>query len=387
MKSTNGGTVSQHTTGAVTVAYVIFGLAMGGAEMVLLELVKGLDRSRFRPVVISLAPPAALSEAFAAHGVEVHHLGMVRIDQSPLTLLKAWRLVRRLKPAIVHGVMFYGDFTARLLKLTGATSRTVGAFHSTYIGAKWCETALRLTDGYADAVTAVSSAVAEAQIAAKSIRPEKITVIPNGIDLRRFDRPSPDVLTALRARFGLQENDRVLLAVGRLEREKNHALLLRVFARLRQTRENIRLLVLGGGSLDEPLQRQASDLGVASSVCFAGPVSDVGPTFHLAEWFVLSSSLEGLPLVVLEAMAASRSMVLTRVGGIPEVIEHDKTGILVPPDDDDLLFEALSEALDRDEASRDRLGAAARAHVEAHFSMQHMVTRHQALYEELLCRA
>jgi glycosyltransferase involved in cell wall biosynthesis len=370
-----------------TVAYVIFGLACGGAEMVLLELVRGLDRSRYRPVVISLAPPAELSRAFEDSGVELHHLGLRRIHQAPLIFAKALRLVRRLRPDLLHGVLFYGDFTARLLAMLGAAPRVVSAIHSTVVGPRWHAELLRITDRFADSVTAVSDAVARARLEAGTVSADKLTVIPNGIDLARFARPTEVELGALRERFGLAAGDRVMLSVGRLEPEKNHEMLLRVFARVRARFPDALLLIVGSGGLQAALERRAIELAIESRVRLVGHVSPVAPIYHLAELFVLASRFEGLPMVVLEAMAAGLPMVLTSVGGIPEVVEDGRTGWLVPAGDEAQLEAALVRALGAPAAEREAIARAAASDVRARFGMERMVSSTEQLYDALLADA
>lgn len=367
-----------------TIVYTVFSAAQAGAEMVLLELVSSLDRRRFRPVVVTLAGAGPLTPSFEAAGVEIHHLGMTRAAQAPLTLLRAVRLVRQLRPDIVHGVLFYGDITARALRFFGATPHVVSWVHSTYVGGRWPELAMRLSDGCSDAVTAVSHKVADAQIAARSIAARKVSVIENGIDFGRFQRPSDAELSALRSRFGIREDERVLLCVGRLAAEKDHAQLLRAFAAVGQQISNLRLLLAGSGPLEAELKEQARQLGVSERVSFVGAVSPVGPVFFLAELFVLASWLEGLPMVVLEAMAAGCPMVLTRVGGIPEVVEDGRTGLLVPPKDEGALTAALLRALCADAAQKRAWADAAREEALRRFSVERMVERTQAVYEHVL---
>jgi glycosyltransferase involved in cell wall biosynthesis len=246
---------------------------------------------------------------------------------------------------------------------------------------------MRVTDPWADAVTAVSALVAKARIEARTTSEDKITVIPNGVDPKRFARPEASALELLRQRFRFSAEDRVLLCVGRLEPEKNHVLLLRVFARLRAQFPQLKLLLAGSGRLESELRALAGELGVRDEVVFAGQVAPVAPLFHLAEWFVLASSLEGLPMVVLEAMAARLPMIVTQVGGIPEVIEDGRTGWLVPPCDEAAFESALVHALRLPPGERARVAEAAHCEVERRFSVRGMVEATEALYERLLGEA
>lgn len=368
------------------VLYVIFGLGMGGAERVLFELASGLDRNEFEPHVLSLAPPDALSAQFEAAGVPVHHLGLKSIQQAPLILLAAIRQSRRLRPDIIQGVLAYGDMTARIIGLCLRRARVVSAVHSVSVGGKHRLLAMRYTDALTDAVTAVSQAVADAHHAARSISPRKTTVIPNGISLDRFVPPPQEELDALRARFGILHGARVVLNVGRLAPVKNHASLLRVFARLTQQVPNLCLLIAGGGKLESELKQQAADLRVTNQVVFAGQVDPVAPLFHLAEVFVLASKWEGLPMVLLEAMASGALVVSTGVGGIPEVLKHEHNGLLAPPSDEPALERALLAALSKTAEESKPLREQAKAAVAAQFSTARMVEQTALLYRQLLGR-
>jgi len=371
----------------IRVLYVIFGLAMGGAETVLFELANGLDRKEFEPMVLSLSPPAALSEKFAAAGIPVHYLALKRLEQAPLTLLRAIRMARQLNPDILQGVLFYGDITARLIRLAWHKPVVVSALHSIGVSRRAYLYAMRYTDGLSDAITAVSCAVADAHVAEGSISREKTTVIANGINVSRFERPTEIELAKLRQQFNIPSGRRVLLCVGRLDPVKNHALLLRAFAALNRRVPNLCLLLAGGGRIEGELRAQVAELGLTDQVIFAGEVYPVDPLFHLADVFVLASSREGLPMVVLEAMAAGSAIVCTSVGGIPEVISSGNNGILVPSEDAPALEQALRNLLEAPESERRRLGEQARADVIDRYGTARMVERTVGLYRSLLARA
>jgi glycosyltransferase involved in cell wall biosynthesis len=232
----------------------------------------------------------------------------------------------------------------------------------------------------------VSGAVAEAHVAARTIQRRKTTVIENGVDVQRFARPADADLSQLRERLGITPNQRVLLCVGRLAAAKNHALLLRVFAKLYKRVPNACLLLAGGGPLEAQLRAQAAELDITAGVIFAGTIDPIAPLFHLAEVFVLASSYEGLPMVVLEAMASGAAIVCTSVGGIPEVIANGESGLLVPSDDELALESALRGLLEGPENERRRLGDRAKADAIAKFSTERMVERTANLYRSLAVR-
>ncbi len=187
----------------------------------------------------------------------------------------------------------------------------------------------------------------EASLLVPSIA-SKSAFIPNGVDLqilRRvagYDRPFPNPF---------------LLSVGRLESVKGHDVLLRAFSILAPFRPDLRLVIAGDGSRRRELDALAAELGVAERVVFCGPVGrdEVGRLLATCEFVVVPSRSEGRGLFVLEAMAMGKAVVASRVGGIPEIVHADQTGILVPPDDPDALARAVSSLLDHPER-RDELG-------------------------------
>jgi glycosyltransferase involved in cell wall biosynthesis len=349
--------------------------------MVLLELIRGLDRRRFRPIVVSLQAPAVLSNQFRAAGADVHHFNMSKPAQAPLVVARVARLARSLRPDILHGVMFYGDFVCRALKAVVPGVRVVGAIHSTHIGPPAWSLLLRLTDPFVEAVTAVSDVVAQTHRTQRTTNPEKLVVIQNGIDENRFGRPSDVELERLRQELAV-ENAPVLLAVGRLEKEKNFFLLLAAFARLKVP--GAVLVLVGDGSQRRALELEARRRGVEGEVRFLGHVDPVNPLFHLADVFVMSSDVEGLPLVMLEAMAAGVPMVLTNVGGIPDVAAHEETALLVEAGDAEALAAAIARVLAMSKDERARYTTAARAVFRQRFSVRRMVEDSEALYSRLL---
>lgn len=215
-------------------------------------------------------------------------------------------------------------------------------------------------------IVAVSEAVKRALVA-QGADPGRVRVIPGGVDLSQYESQAPLA-------------PGVLGALGRLQTEKGFDVLLRSLAELRG---EARLLLGGEGLLAQELPRLAAELGVADAVEFRGFVTDV-PGF-LAETgvFVLSSRSEGLGLVLVEAMAAGRPVVATRVGGVPEVVVDGETGLLVEPENPGALAAAVRRLL-ADPALAARMGQGGRRRAQEHFSARRMAELTAAMYEELL---
>lgn len=216
----------------------------------------------------------------------------------------------------------------------------------------------------------------------REVGENKLLVIPNGIDTSRFSAV-PSVRSAVQHELGLPLNARVIGTVGRLSRPKSHDVLLRAAAPMLAGSEGARLLFVGDGPERGNLERLAARLGVSDHVVFTGNRDDVARLLNAMDVFVLSSRSEGLPLVVIEAMATKLPVVASAVGGVPSVIDHEQTGLLVSTSDDLALRIAIGQVLGNEDFARG-LGHRARAVVMERFSSQQMCRAHLSLYSRLL---
>jgi len=207
-------------------------------------------------------------------------------------------------------------------------------------------------------------------------------VIVNGVDPAPYRAPVD--LTALRACLGIGAHPGPIIGwVGRLAPEKGLIHLIRAVARLRQEMPEVLTLLAGEGDLRGALESEIRSLGLKSQVLFLGARSDVPALMRLFDVFALPSLREGMPLVLLEAMAASVPIVATSVGGNPEVVRHGATGLLVPPADPDALAAALRRVLSSKELRSEYAAEASRV-FEERFTLRRTISSYQTIYEELL---
>jgi glycosyltransferase involved in cell wall biosynthesis len=213
-------------------------------------------------------------------------------------------------------------------------------------------------------------------LVAQGVERGRITVLHNGVGAPAF---APAAIAAVRRSLGLTGGERVVLAVGRLSREKGHTHLIHAAARWRA---DARLVIVGEGPERRDLERLARSLGLGRSVMFTGPTSDVGPFYGLADVLVLPSLSEGSPNVLLEGMSCGLPIVATLVGGVPEIATHNVTALLGRPGSPAFLATAVDRLLaDRELAAR--LGAAARATVRSRYTREQRAERLSGLYREL----
>jgi glycosyltransferase involved in cell wall biosynthesis len=284
-------------------------------------------------------------------------------------------VVRARRPDVIHGYLFGPNLFAALAgRLCGVRAvivakRNVDAFET---GRQIV--VQRLAHRLATHVTAVSETVARTSVAL-GVPPGRVTVIPNGVDLTRFE-----VAPATRAELGLAEGVPVLGSVGCLELRKDHATLFDALERLAARGLVFQGMLVGEGRERTALERRASQLG--RTVRFLGERRDVERLLPVMDVFVLSSREEGIPNALLEAMAAGRACVATAVGGTPEVLADGRTGWLVPPADPEALAVALAEALEN-RAEATRRARAAREETASTRSVAAMTRRFEEFYERV----
>ncbi|MCX2980818.1 glycosyltransferase [Halieaceae bacterium IMCC14734] len=349
----------------VRVLQIIKGLGLGGAERVVCDIVRTLDHSRYELTVAYLLPHKnALVAELEALGVEVVCLSEGD-GMGVASSLRLWRLLSSKQFDLVHahlpstGIwlrLFRPFFSFRLLY----TEHNLWSSYGLLI--RWLN---RLT--YPLNSVSMSCSVQVWRSAG-----ERGIVIRNGIDLDRF-QVSPAKDMAGNARIC------VAICVANLNPKKNHAMLLEAVATM-PLREGFRLLLVGqDGHCREALEGQAAALGLSDIVIFHGPSADVVGLIAGADIFVLSSQFEGLPISLLEAMAAGLPAVCTNVGGISEALIDGETGYLVAKSDTERFSLRLSELVDNESKRRD-FGAAARKRAELNFGLEKMVASLDAIY-------
>ncbi len=353
---------------------------IGGAERQVLAQATGLRRRGWNVTVLALAGTGGeAAAALGRDGIGYLSLEMRKglVDPRGWLRLLAW--LRKNKPDMVHAHLPHAAWMARASHIMVRSPIVVDTIHSASTGGWPRRFGYRLTRSLPDCVVAVSDAAGESHVNAGMVDPQRLKVIPNGVDIRAW-RPDASNRETLRHDFGLG-NEFVWLAAGRLEPVKDYATMLRAFAKLP---EPARLLIAGAGPEQQELELLAERLGVAGQVRFLGFVPDVRPWMQAADGLILTSRWEGLPMAVLEAGACELPQVATRVSGTCEAIEDGVTGLLAGPGDDAGLAEAMNRLMAMPREERRWMGARARQRVIERFSLDIALDRHEELYRELL---
>lgn len=372
---------------ALNVAHVVLSLDFGGMERVVLELVREGFRRGQRPSVICLMRKGTLASQVEALGAEVVCLD--KPDGLRFEMIGRIReALRRLRPDVVHthqiGALLYAGPAARREGVPAVVhtehidnvAKAIGIAKKMRVRAVWS-----VAGRYAGRFVCVSDDIAGSVVRNSAVARKKVFVVPNGIDTEAFtDGTAAD---ALRGSLGIPLGAQVIGSIGRLNEVKRQDLLIRSFADVSGRAPQAHLLLVGDGPEMASLRQLAKELAVADRVHFAGYQSRPQDYLQVMDVFALTSRLEGMPLVILEAWAASRPVVASQVGGVGRLIEHDRTGFLFGSGDQAALTDGL-DALLSDRSYARRLAELGRLRVCAEFDTRVMAGAYEAIYRELL---
>ena len=360
---------------AVRVMHVVYTLRTGGMEMGVVKLVNGLDRSRVRSSICSTKPAGEI-KALVDPSVPVFELAR-RSGNDVHVVADLYRLFRRERPHVVHthgwGTLLEGLVAARLARVP----IVVHGEHGTLQLRAYQRPLQRWGWSAADRVLSVSSVLAARMAATTGFPTARITTIHNGVHLERFHVSGRD---RARASLGLPQGAQIVGTVGRLVPVKDQATLVDAVAELGKSGVAATLVIAGDGPERARLEARAVARGV--DLRLLGYRPDVEQVLAALDVFVLSSTSEGLSTTILEAMAAGRPVVATRVGGAEEMIADGVTGVLVPPSDPSALAGALRRGLGAADGGA-AMGAAARQRVETEFTLAGMMQRYERMYIEV----
>lgn len=354
-----------------------------GGEAYLVRLARALDRHRFRLAVV-VPEPGPLLDRLVALGVPTRTVPLAGRLVSPRALAGLVRVLCTLRPAVVQS---HGARTNVYTRLAGRLARVpvvLSTVHNSLfdyevhpLRRRAYVLAESATSVLADRVIAVSGAVARDLVRRYRMAPARVVTVRNGIDADAFlpSRPTE----AVRRELGLAPGDRPVAVVARFTEQKGHVHLLEALPAVAARVPAVRCLLVGDGPLRPALEARAAALGLAGLCRFTGARDDVADLLAAAEIAVLPSRSEGLPFVLLEAMALGKPVVATAVGGVPEVVENGDTGLLVASGDVPGLAAALTRLLAEPEAAR-AMGARGAARVRRDFPLAGMARALEALY-------
>ncbi len=355
----------------ILILHVIDSLRPGGAEKIVYNLATRIDKSRFAVSVCSFddTRDTFIARSLEKSGVRISFLGR-RSGFDPALPVKIRSYIRRNAIDIVHchiGGEFYGHIGA-----TATRARVLTTLHGIFPYSLKRKALIRFLNVFKRNYKVAVSRELESLYSCDYL-------IYNGIDIPAAgEEETRDV-----QEFNLSPTDILVGIIGRLSEVKNHKNFLDAARIVSDRTDGVKFLIVGSGPLKGELEDYAGELGIGERTVFTGYREDIDSLIGMIDISVLSSDSEGLPMVVLESMAAAKPVVATEVGGIPELITDGETGVLVRPKDPAALAGAILRLVE-DEDLRKTMGGAAKVRIEDVFSTETMIERYEDLYGILM---
>lgn len=391
--ATHRPSTSTHESGRQLslVAHIINRLAIGGLENGLVNLINHMPSGCYRHVIVCLTDASDFREQLRDKSIRIVTLHK-RDGHDMGCYFRMWKTLRSLKPAIVHTRNLPTLEFAVIALAAGVAGRVHGEHGRDMYDLDGSNPKYRLIRKALRPMihhfTAVSQDLSNWLIDSIGVHPTRVSQIYNGVNVERF-YPRSGARPAI-GPTGFMGSDNILVGtVGRMQEVKDQVTLVRAFIHLINQapswRNVVRLVIIGDGPLRKVSLDLLNEAGVGSLAWLPGERADVPEIMRNLDLFVLPSKAEGISNTILEAMASGLPVVATHVGGNPELVEAGRTGMLVPPGDPPALAEAIDSYLRRRHLLAEH-GRAARARVEAHFSMAAMVNGYLAVYDHVLAK-
>lgn len=352
-----------------------------GAEEHMLTLLRELPRPDFRLSIVCCPELAVALRPDLPTDVELFELPLLRSTLGS-DVLRLAKILKHRQFDVLHSHM---SSSSRFASPIGWACGVAAVLETPHVAENWRRGWLkssflpdRLFGRFVDFFIAVSEANGRYLIETKGLPREKVVVIRNGCDLKKFNVP-PERRAMMRKKLDLAEDVPTIIVPARLEPQKGHTVLLEAIPTIRREFSGLQVFFLGEGSLRRELEMKVAQLDLRQTVRFVGFQPNVADWFSMGDLTVLSSFYEGLPLVAIESLAASRAVVATAVDGTPEVVVDGVTGRTVPPGQPSALAEAIRSLL-REPALIKKLGRQGRDLVEREFSQAKQVEHTAELY-------
>lgn len=366
----------------IKVALVINGFLIGGAQNVLLQILKRIDYTRFDPVLITLIRKYEDEKQYLydklPEGTKVYDLNFhgFRDLRAWGTL---WRALGEIKPDVVFANLFFSNTIMRVLKPFFGY-RIITAEHNTYFAKTWAQKFVdRVLAHLTYRIVAVSQTVANFTSKQEHIPRSKFAINYGGIDIQflRKEMDESDPIETWK-QTGFDPSSKIILSVARVVPQKNHRLTLEGFALFASEHPEYRLLVVGGGNLVADMEAYAEDLGIGDKVRFMGYQKQLYPFFRIADFFISTSLHEGFGTTHAEALAAGLPLVSTKTAGPDEMIKEGMNGFFIPSYTKEAVAESLAKMAAQD---IDPMREAVRHSGDA-YSIERMIGTYEGLFTE-----
>jgi glycosyltransferase involved in cell wall biosynthesis len=356
-------------------------LGLGGADRQILYLARALLANGYEVRLVSMTPLEEMGRQAVADGLPISSLNMRRGRADWRSFQQMVHLVRTWRPHLLTSFMYHANVLGRVAGKWAGVPLIVTSIRSERNSHALHDWLTRLTNWMDDSCTTNSQQVADSLRKRALIPHRKLRVIPNGVDISALSTSTVEH-RRIREELGIAPGEFLWLAIGRLLEQKDYSTMLQAFQPLANA--PAQLAIAGRGPLLDELQRRTESLGIAAQVKFLGVRHDIAALLGAADGFVLSSAWEGMPNVVMEALAAAVPVVATQVGGVSELVHEGRSGFLVPAGDPTALSQKMRDLMSLSSEQRSEMGLHGRQHIAANYSLRAMADRWMVLYEGLL---
>lgn len=359
------------------ILYVITGLELGGAERVLIQLAEKMNNLNHSVKIIYLTGNVKVQPN--NKDIEIIGLNLNSSIDFVRASNKYRQIIHNFRPNVIHAHMFHANIFIRLNSIfLSHNIKLICSAHSSNEGGMLRMFAYRLTNRLSDLLTNVSDEATQNFIKKKAARSNDIITMYNGIDLSKF-RYRESTTNSLKFDLGLNKYDKIILAVGRIEEPKDYPTLINAIRILSLENINFKLLIAGEGSRKKEIENLIDKMELSEYVSLLGNRNDIPELMSLSDVYVLSSKFEGLPTVLIEAMACGKFIVSTECSGAREIVGN--TGLLVPVQDPIALASALRKALNLNNNLISENAVKARLRAKKLFSIDTSVTKWLKIYK------
>lgn len=323
------------------ILYIITGLGQGGAERVVCDLADAMFNKGHQVKIVYLTGDVLTSPK--NREVELVKINLTNALSLPITYFNLSKVIRKFKPDIIHAHMVHANILTRLVRMVTPMQKLICTAHSSNEGSRIRKLAYRATHSLADLTTNVSNTAVASFEKDKAVPKNSMQAIYNGVNFENFNY-SQDSKQELTCELKLNVDCKIILAVGRFNESKNYPNLLKAIKIFKDKYSNpFILLIAGDGELRDNIEETIISLKLSNNVILLGRRNDIPKLMSACDIFVLSSDYEGLPTVLIEAMACQAHVISTDVSGAREIV--DSYGSIVPVNDSDALAKAMEENL------------------------------------------
>jgi len=362
------------------ILYLITELNVGGAETMLYEMARRIDKNLYDVTVLSLQDKGYFGQKLEKNGIKVKSINM-RNKWDILKLIKLFSFLKKNKYDIVHSFMFHANILSRILSKLYSIPINISSVHTIEKGALWHLPFYRLTNFMVTMETVICNSAKKYMINKTKISSIKIKVIKNGVELSKFENITK--IDNIKEKYGLPNNKEIVGTIGSLTKVKNHILLINAASYVIKAKPDILFVIVGNGPELNKLKNKIKSLSLEKYFYFLGFIENIPEILSIFDCFVLSSLWEGVPVSLLEAMAAKKAAVVTDVGGMGEVVINNKTGLVVPENEEKILAESILNILN-DKNLAKNYGDCAHNDIKKNYAIESMIRETEEMYLKLI---